>query len=135
MPRRIDIGGSRGANHQAGVGARATSQFEQRPGTGTPPGMIGRAIAGLMGQRVAYNTMTAHPVGRSFPGEGSESYPAERNNIAPRNVRRRADPRTAFRQDQAGVDVDPRMPALTLGLPWRPAPDSPPVRRGGPGPS
>lgn len=125
------IGGSRGRLHQAGVGAAIGSQFDQVPGTQTPAGFIGRARA-RVGQAVAYNTMLAHPVGRSFPGEGAESYPAELNNKTIRIVRRRPDPHTTFRL-RHGADIDPAMGALALGLPWRPAPDSPPARPGGPG--
>jgi hypothetical protein len=130
--RIVDVGGSRGRLNQAGRGARDSSQFEQRPGTETPAGFVGSVVARLRGPRVSYNT--AADVGRSFPGEGSEGYPAERNNITPRLVRRRAEPHTPFRI-QHGADIDPRMPALELGLPWRPAPDSPPARPGGPGPN
>ncbi len=129
--RRIDVGGSRGGVASTGLGARPASQFALRPGTQTPAGFVGASPA-RRGRRVAYNTVLH--VGRSFPGEGAESYPAERNNITPRLVRRRAEPHTPFRI-QHGADIDPRMPALTLGLPWRPAPDSPPARPGGPGPN
>lgn len=125
------IGGSRGRLNQAAQGSVFGSQFDQLPGTRTPAGFIGRARARI-GQAVAYNTMLGHPVGRSFPGEGSEDYPAERNNITPRVVRRRPEPHTTVRLAH-GADIDPAMAALTLGLPWRPAPDSPPARPGGPG--
>lgn len=127
---RNPAGGSRDRVPGTRLDAPTASQFTQRPGTTTPAGSIGRALARFAGPRVSYNQATG--VGRAFPGEGSEGYPAERNNITPRLVRRRAEPHTPFRV-QHGADWDPNMPALDLGLPWRPAPDSPPARPGGPG--
>jgi hypothetical protein len=132
VPLIRSVGGSRGRIHPAGLAAPTTSHLATRPGTTTPAGFIGRAVAGLRGRRVAYNTMLAHPIARAFPGEGDHGYPAELNNIAPRIVRRRAEPHTAFRI-QHGADMDPSMPALDLGLPWRAAPDSPVRRPYGPG--
>src|SRR5258706_5720485 len=65
-------------------------------------------------------------VGRSFPGEGSERNPAERNDVTRRNVRVRAEPRIRDRI-QRGQDWDPTMPALRLRPPWKPAPDATPA--------
>lgn len=132
MPRKY-AGGSRDAVPGTGWWEVARSGYAQRPGIGAPAGQTplvrrrgpGRSI-------VAYNTMAGVAPARSFPGEGPEFYPGERNNATPRLARLRAEPHIPFRI-QRGADWDPQMPALTLGLPWRPAPDSPPARRGGRG--
>jgi hypothetical protein len=122
--RILDVGGSRGTTAPTRQSSAARSQFGIRPGTHTPAGYVGGWTgAPGSGPRRFYNTVLH--VGRSFPGEGSETYPAERNNVTTRLIRRIAEPHTRFRI-QRGADIDPRMPALELGLPWRPAPDSPP---------
>lgn len=71
-------------------------------------------------------------VARSFPGEGDHRNPYELNDTTRRNVRVRPEPHTEFRI-QRGLDVDPEAGALSLGLPWRPAPDSPAARTPGSG--
>jgi hypothetical protein len=87
----------------------------------------------MVGQALARGTLRVPSAGptqpaRSFPGQGGEGSPYELSDATRRNVRVRADPKTGLRV-QRGQDWDPRMPALRLGLPWRPAPDSAPVRR------
>jgi hypothetical protein len=119
--------GSRDQLARAAAGDGFGGTFSLRPGVATPPGMIG--LAGRSGPglpRVSYNTVPR--AGRSFPGQGDQSNPYETNDLTRRNTRVRADPKTGLRI-QRGADWDPTMPALSLGLPWRPAPDAPPVRR------
>lgn len=127
MFRRVaPSSGSRGRLAVTSLGDRIASSLRTRPGTVTPSGGIpstGR------NPKVGRGAIGA---GDGFPGEGSETYPAELNNVTPRIVRRRAEPHTRFRV-QHGADWDPAMAPLRLGLPWRPSPDSPAVRRGGPG--
>lgn len=123
--RRPPAGGSAGVVAATGWGARPSSSMV-RPGIGAP--------AGLMGcPRNAYKIgRGAIGVGVAFPGEGDQSYPAELNNRTVRNVLR-TPPGQVTDRIPRGQDWDAAMPALNLGLPWRPAPDSPARRPYGPG--